>query len=182
MNKMLQEVLNADIGRYGGATSLKRKIFPTRELKYIRLFHKATMSRNRLARYYYVWRLMNYSWKVHIQISRKTQIGKGFYIGLFGRIVINGEAVIGEYCNISPGCVIGQENRGDRKGAPTIGNRVFMGANSIIVGKITIGDDVLIAPNAFVNCDVPSHSVVIGNPARVFHRDNATEGYIYCPS
>lgn len=53
-----------------------------------------------------------------------------------------------------------------------------MGVNVTIVGKITIGDDVLIAPNTYVNCDIPSHSVVFGNPCIIKHRDNATEGYI----
>ena len=47
---------------------------------------------------------------------------------------------------------------------PTIGNEVWIGVNATIVGKVTIGDDVLIAPNAFVNCDIPSHCVVFGNP------------------
>lgn len=47
-----------------------------------------------------------------------------------------------------------------------------------MVGKITIGDDVLIAPNTYLNCDVPSHSVVIGNPARIISREKATEAYI----
>ena len=41
-----------------------------------------------------------------------------------------------------------------------------------------IGNDVLIAPNTFVNFDVPDHSIVIGNPAKIHHRDNATEGHI----
>ena len=50
--------------------------------------------------------------------------------------------------------------------------------NSTVVGKIKIGNDVLIAPNTFVNFDVPDHSIVIGNPARVIHRDNATFGHI----
>lgn len=36
----------------------------------------------------------------------------------------------------------------------------------------------LIAPNSFANCDIPSHSVVFGNPCIVKHRDYATEGYI----
>ena len=30
----------------------------------------------------------------------------------------------------------------------------------------------------FVNVDVPSHSIVIGNPAQIHYRENATEGYI----
>ena len=44
------------------------------------------------------------------------------------------------------------------------------------IGKI--GGDVMIAPLTFVNFDVPPHSIVIGNPAKIIHRENATEGYI----
>ncbi len=65
-----------------------------------------------------------------------------------------------------------------RQGTPVIGNEVWIGINAAIVGKITIGDDVLIAPNRYVNCDVPSHSIVFGNPCIIKHRENATEGYI----
>lgn len=46
------------------------------------------------------------------------------------------------------------------------------------MGSIRIGNDVLIAPNSYVNCDVPNHSIVLGNPARIIPRQNATEGYI----
>lgn len=67
---------------------------------------------------------------------------------------------------------------GGREGAPVIGNEVWIGINAAIVGKVTIGDDVLIAPNSYVNCDVPSHSIVFGNPCIIRHRENATEGYI----
>ena len=37
----------------------------------------------------------------------------------------------------------------------------------------------MIAPNTFVNCDIPSHSVVIGNPCKIVSKDNATKQYIY---
>lgn len=50
--------------------------------------------------------------------------------------------------------------------------------NAAIVGNITIRDDVLIAPNSYVNCDVYSHSIVFGNTCIIKHRENATEGYI----
>lgn len=59
-----------------------------------------------------------------------------------------------------------------------IGDGVFVGINATVVGNIEIGDDVLIAPNSYVNVNVPSHSIVIGNPATIHHRDNATEGYV----
>ena len=55
---------------------------------------------------------------------------------------------------------------------------VWIGTNAVIVGNVFIGDNVMIAPNAFVNTSVPSNSVVIGNPASVLPRVNATEGYI----
>ena len=48
----------------------------------------------------------------------------------------------------------------------------------MVCGNIKIGDDVLISSNSFVNTDVPSHSVVYGNPCIIKHRDHATEKYI----
>ena len=105
-------------------------------------------------------------------------IPEGFYLGHPYGITINPSAVIGEKCSLHKGVTIGQENRGNRKGAPIIGDRVWIGVNATIVGKIIIGEDVLIAPNTFVNCDVPPHSIVIGNPCKIVQKENATVGYI----
>ena len=116
--------------------------------------------------------------KLGIELHRTTRIGKGLYLGHARNITINPKAVIGDNCNLHKGVTIGQENRGARKGAPTIGNKVWIGVNATVVGNIMIGDDVLIAPNCYVNCDIPSHSVVLGNPCIIKHRDEATEGYI----
>lgn len=113
-----------------------------------------------------------------IEIYGLSDIGPGLYLGHTYNITINSDAIIGKNCNIHKGVTIGQENRGKRKGVPIIGNSVWIGVNATIVGNITIGDDVLIAPNSYVNCDVPSHSIVIGNPCKIIARDNATEGYI----
>lgn len=113
-----------------------------------------------------------------LEISYDTKIGKGLYLRDAYNVIVNPKAVIGENCNIHKGVLIGQENRGKRKGTPVIGNRVWIGINAAIVGNIRIGDDVLIAPNSYVNCDVPSHSVVFGNPCVIKHRDNATEDYV----
>lgn len=80
--------------------------------------------------------------------------------------------------NFHKGVTIGAENRGKRKGTPVIGNNVWIGINATIVGKITIGNDVLIAPNTLVNFDVPDHSIVVGCPGIIKSVPNATEGYI----
>lgn len=122
--------------------------------------------------------LRHYRKAYGLEIPSQTKIGEGLYLGHAFNITINPKAVIGRNCNIHKGVVIGQTNRGKLMGVPTIGNEVWIGINAAIVGYITIGDDVLIAPNSFVNRDIPSHSVVFGNPCQVKHRDHATEGYV----
>ena len=114
------------------------------------------------------------------EIFINATIGEGLYLGHLGPRYINGSSVIGKNCNINQNVTIGQENRGKRKGAPTIGDMVWIGANAVIVGKITIGNDVLIAPNAFVNFDVPDNSIVIGNPGKIIRKKDATADYINC--
>ena len=64
------------------------------------------------------------------------------------------------------GVLLGQIENGVKAGTPIIGNNIFLRKNSIVVGKIKIGNDVLIAPSAYVKFDVPDHSIVIGNPGR----------------
>lgn len=140
-------------------------------------FRKLNSHRTQL-RFVYKFLFKIFSFLSHVEISPCTQIGEGLYVGHPFCITINPNVVIGKNCNISKGVTIGQENRGKRKGTPIIGNCVYLGVNSTIVGAITIGDDVLIAPNSYVNCDIPSHSIVIGNPCRIIPRENATEGYI----
>lgn len=105
-------------------------------------------------------------------------VAGGLYLGHPYNITISSGAVLGMNVNLHKGCTVGRENRGERKGYPTIGNCVSIGINSTVVGKIVVGDDVMIAAGAFVNRDVPSHSICIGNPCRIIHRNGATEKYV----
>lgn len=166
-----KELYNADIARYGGKPEL-----------YIRIFHflhrKAAVASFTPMRLLYKALFRIWANQRGLEIAANQQIGGGFYIGHAYNITINGRAKIGRNCNIHKGIVIGQANRGPRKGYPTIGDRVWIGINSAIVGKISIGDDVMIAPDSFVNVDVPSHSVVFGNPCIIKHRVWATEEYV----
>lgn len=120
--------------------------------------------------------LRRYTLKYGFQIGGR--IGEGFYIGHFGTIIVSVNAVIGRNCNIAPGVTIGATRRGDKAGVPRIGDYVWIGTNAVLVGNITIGNDVLIAPGAYVNFDVPDHSLVIGNPGKITYKENATKGYI----
>ncbi len=142
-------------------------------------------------RYIYWWRsyekrpsklkrfiLFRYARKFGLEISPTASIGKELYLGHPYNITVGGEVIIGEHVSLHKGCTIGRENRGKREGSPTIGNFVWIGINATIVGKVSIGNDVLICPNCFVNFDVPDHSVVVGNPATIHYKSHATEGYL----
>ena len=175
MNKCYE----ADLYRYyGRKETFIEYITRTEVIKYIVLLRKTQGCKSKILKTMLAFRLRKRGEKAKIEISHTTSIGKGFYIGHCGPVIINPNAVIGENVNVATGVTIGQENRGKRKGAPTICNQVWIGTNAVVVGKINIGDDVLIAPSAYVNFDVPSHSIVIGNPATIVSRENATDGYI----
>lgn len=177
---MKNSTFRKDLFRYYGkdGENIKERLLRPIELKYICIYRKAQTTQNILLKNYYKLLLRRISQKTQIQIPYTTKIGKGLYIGHTGRIIINPSAVLGKNINIATGVTIGQENRGKRKGCPTIGNNVWIGTNSVIVGDIKIGNDVLVAPLTFINFDVPDHSIVIGNPAKIIFKENATEGYI----
>lgn len=165
----MNELLNQDLERYPNAKSLPRF------QKYLR---KCQTSKNKIIKLFNKVIYYKFARKNHIEIPASTKINGGLYVGHPFCITINPAAVIGYNCNIHKGVTIGQENRGVRQGTPVIGNEVWIGVNSTIVGKIKIGNDVLIAPNSYVNCDIPDHSIVFGNPCVIKYKDNATEGYI----
>ena len=171
--KKWKEFFYKDLKRYGGRKSVDSKT--KRLLKYLRKCQYPTNKFSLLLNKYQLKRIRE---KMFIEVFEQCQIGEGLYIGHPYCITINPRAIIGKNCNIHKGVVIGQENRGERNGTPKIGDDVWIGINAAIVGNITVGNDVLIAPNTFVNCDVPSHSVVFGNPCIIKKKNNATKDYV----
>lgn len=53
-----------------------------------------------------------------------------------------------------------------RIGRVTIGDRVFIGAGSIVLPGVTIGSDVVVGAGSVVTKDIPSGKVFAGNPAK----------------
>jgi serine O-acetyltransferase len=102
-----------------------------------------------------------------ISIPAQCNIGPGLYVGHFGGIFVDSRSLLGKNCNLAQGVTIGEGGRGELHGVPMIGNRVHVGANAVILGKITIGDDAVIGPGAVVMNSVPARGVALGNPARV---------------
>lgn len=170
----------ADLCRLGlGANTAGNTLkgFRSKGFQYLYAWRKVKASRNSFGRLF--WRIVlrilgiRYGFQIAIQAS----IGPGLFIGHFGTIVISALATLGSNCNIAHNVTIGAA-RGKRAGAPTIGDRVWIGTGAVLTGNITIGSDVLIAPNAFVNTDVPDHSIIIGNPAKVIAKQDPVEDYI----
>ncbi len=110
-----------------------------------------------------------------IELPFQSQIGRGFHVSHFGGIIISPKAVIGEYCNIGPGVVVGQGGRRKDKGVPVIGNYVYMGSGAKIFGKITIGNNVAIGANAVVIKDVPDNATVTGIPGKVINFNGSSD-------
>jgi serine O-acetyltransferase len=120
-----------------------------------------------LAKVYYSWRLRSLSYKTGFQISPNT-CGKGLTIWHWGTILINGRVRIGENCTLRPMVLIGHRSAGEE--TINIGNNVTISSGVSIIGPLTIGNNVIIAPNAAVASDVPSNSLVGGVPAKVIKK------------
>ena len=172
----MKNELIADMERHGGNKVNKFLFNPMFRFMVIFRVNQSITKFNPLYFFYRVW-LKNLKMKYGFQIPPFTKIGKGFLLNHYGCIIINQGVIIGENCNVSQGVTLGNVSRGKLKGCPTIGDRVWIGANSVVVGKITIGNDVLIAPLSYVNFDIPDKAVVIGNPAKIVNY-NSSAGYL----
>jgi len=104
-----------------------------------------------------------------IELPCEVVLGENFLIDHFGGIVISGYAQFGDNCRIRNGVVVGLA-KVDDPCAPIIGNNVDIGAGCKVLGRIKIGDNVVIGANAVVVKDVDSGMVVAGVPAKVVGR------------
>lgn len=111
----------------------------------------------------------------HNSIRRKSgcsiwpgiELGQGTYIAHAQNIYIGKTTIIGDKCRIYPGCYIMAALKGDNdrwenaeRRHAKIGNNCILGAGCMIIGPITIGDDVFIGARAIVTKDIPSHTLV----------------------
>lgn len=101
-----------------------------------------------------------------IELPCEAEVGDNFIIDHFGGIVISGYARFGDNCRIRNGVVVGLKNTNSPVG-PQIGNDVDIGAGAKILGAITIGNRVTIGANAVVIKDVPDDSIAVGVPATI---------------
>lgn len=186
MKTELKKIINSDLFRMGGNTSKKMIVINSilnPAFRFICIHRKCNFYKNKNKIKYLIYRIRLYrlNIKYGFEISNEAKIGEGFKIDHRGSIIINPNAILGKNVNVTSGVLIGQQNRGKKIGSPIIGDNVWIGANSSIVGKINIGNNVMIAPGTFINFDVPSNSIVFGNPGIIKKSLTATNGYIGWP-
>lgn len=169
----LKYLILSDLKRYsGGRKGFFRHFLFVPGFTYtfwLRIAYFCKMKSEILALPYIVAKVLlrRYSFKYGIDIPYNTSIGPGLYIGHFGGIVISHKAKIGMNCNINHGVTIGSTYGGKHPGSPVIGNRVYLGPGSKIMGAVTIGNDVAVGANAVVTESVPDKAVVVGIPGKI---------------
>lgn len=128
--------------------------------------------------------LFKYYWVIpylisYFRWSRKSRkygimIGPNM-VGYGLRIVhINGGIIIncnkmGNYCGINSGVVIG--NKKGKEDRPIIGDHVIFTPHACCFGCISIGNNVVVAPNSVVIKDVPDNCIVSGVPAHIIKQN-----------
>lgn len=123
------------------------------------------------------WILRHYSHKYGIYLPYNTSVGPGLYIAHFGGIYVYHKSRIGSNFTIDQEIVLGKSMRGPHKGAPVIGDNVYVGPGAKIIGNVRIGNHAAIGANSVVTKDVPDHAVAAGVPARVISEAGST-GYV----
>lgn len=114
-----------------------------------------------------------------VTIVHPKKVSIGDRVSIHPHTYILGEVTIGNYVAIATKCSIVAEShnfsdvstyiksQGIEDQPISIGNDVWIGANSVILGNVTIGDGSIIGAGSVVTRDIPPYSVAMGNPARV---------------
>ena len=135
-----------------------------------------------------VWHLAQV--REHARLGEGCIIGRGAYIGtgvVLGRNVkvqnhalVYEPAVVGDNAFIGP-AVVFTNDRNPRSTAPdgtrksgddwdavgvTVGVGASIGARSVVLGGVHIGDWSMVGAGSVVLRDVPAHGLVVGNPGR----------------
>ena len=107
-----------------------------------------------------------------IELPRSVNVGRRLELGHQHGIVIHTYARIGDDCVIRQGVTFGAGIEWIVGQGPVIGDRVHFGVGTVVVGNVTIGDDVTIGPNCVISRDVPANCTLFVPPPRMIPKVN----------
>lgn len=108
-----------------------------------------------------------------LEIHPGAKIGPGFFCDHGMGVVIGETAEIGKNCVMFHGVTLGGTGKHKKKRHPTVGDNVFIGTHSTLLGPILVGDNVKIgAETVVVNRDIPPDCTVVGAPGMIVKRGN----------
>jgi serine O-acetyltransferase len=112
-----------------------------------------------------------------VEIHPGAQIGRRFFIDHGMGVVIGETAEIGDDVLMYHDVTLGGRSMEPVKRHPTVGNNVTIGAGARILGPLYIGDRVQIGANSIVVRDIPAGAVATGVPVKVRFPDKGEDPY-----
>jgi serine O-acetyltransferase len=103
----------------------------------------------------------------NVDIHPGATIGRRFFIDHGAGVVIGETAEVGDDVTLYHGVTLGGTSWNKGKRHPTLADGVVVGAGAKILGPISIGERVRVGANSVVVKDVPADRTVVGVPGRI---------------
>ena len=104
--------------------------------------------------------LTKWNWMVQgvdeFTLGINTDIGAFTYINAQGVVTIEDDVQIGSHCSIYSASTID-----DKKGPVVLKRNCRIGAHSMIMPGVTIGENAIVGAGSFINKDVPADTTII---------------------
>ena len=114
-------------------------------------------------------KLTQYNWLVqykdNLKLGYKTDIGAFTYINAKHGVVIEDFVQIGSHCSVYSASTID-----NKEGQVTLKRQCKIGAHSVIMPGVTVGENSIVGALSFVSGNIPDNVVAVGVPAKVIKK------------
>lgn len=179
LHNLASDIRFHDLLKNGGQTNThlgKLRLFLTSRGLWFTLFYRiiyfSTNARNLRSITWWLARILEIPASYLATVACKCNvlgsctIAEGVYLPDAGYLTC-GAVAIGSGTLIHDHVTFGYAVGSNNPGRPIVGKNVWIGPNCVIAGGLTIGDGATVLPGSYLTFNVPSGSVVRGNPARI---------------